>query len=326
MAEEAEANSFLKYAAWLLAGAGALIQGAGYFVYLKGLFATPFYALIVCAVGYLLLLSICVERFKYKRKRIVSPLDRSGQKEFVYNLAHRVAAIIIAILATIALALLAFKIFSARRPEVLTRDEHEGQYKVLSPALSAIEIMDAHWQGETRATPKGTHNSIPFAEIVSANADMNNIDLSTVCALRFDLKVRPSASWAQLDEIRVHVQSFQPLPEYTAETLTQAFRPLTIYYAEIDNPSNSHTDTYRASYYFPKGEKHQLGVLQLEPNKPEPFLLIISAKTPGIYKISCDLLIRTESSAEKIEIEKSAEYLFDGNSSTEREKSSEGGK
>jgi hypothetical protein len=73
--------------------------------------------------------------------------------------------------------------------------------------------------------------------------------------------------------------------------------------SEIDDPSRS-KENYFEVRLIKKGKVENMsfvsGSIYLKKNEPEPIIIRINAKTPGVYTFSCMILARYEDTKEQI--------------------------
>jgi len=300
---------------------GAFVQVIGHLIYIRNIFDDPIYGFLATAIGYLLILIISLERLlrriEIKSEVIVLPEGEPMKKrQYLYSLKHRVATFVVLLVATGAFILISFNLLigesTGRVAEApsLVQEEYQEEYKERKGAFSMVDVFQVHWTGGGAYAIVGEDRIYPLAYIINPASDDVSVFLGTACALAFDLQARERLPWVRIDEIRIVVLSYRPLPEYKP-MLPLPFQEAHVYYVEIDDPRVSRSNVFRARYYFERGKKQKIGTLRLEKGKPETIVLRINAKTPGIYTFACELLLSYKDTKEKITIVKSAEFLFD---------------
>lgn len=183
----------------------------------------------------------------------------------------------------------------------IVADQSYDDYKAQSPAFSLITINEINWIGNNCFVTFADNSTIPAARIIDPNKDKIS-DLTEACALRFDIEPKRTNT-VNIDGIIVKVESYSPLPENLSLETSRRYEEADIYYAEIDDPWQDEGNYFKTELV--KNDKvvddsFILGDVYLKKDEPEPFIIRINAKTPGIYTFSCMILARYQNSKERI--------------------------
>ncbi len=176
-------------------------------------------------------------------------------------------------------------------------------YKARTPAFSLIEVFNPKWVGNAGFACFADSSTIPFAKII--NPDITNVsDLTEACAIEFYIEPRRT-SVVNIDDIIIEVYSFNPMPPNMSLESTLASTPANVFYAEIDNPILSQKNCFEANPIIDGKVINNgfiLNNIYLKEDNPEPFIIRVNARTPGIYTFSCIILARYEDDKERIMI------------------------
>jgi hypothetical protein len=137
----------------------------------------------------------------------------------------------------------------------------------------------------------------------------------TGCAIQFNLQVSDTRRIAQVDEIRVKVHEYRAIPEYKKQDMYGAARKTIVCYVEIDDPRKGRNTFPAKQIYKDKGDLETESFLftkvDLEKDKPETFFVKVNALTPGIYKLSFEVVLVTQDKKETVQVGEVKEFLFD---------------
>lgn len=180
-------------------------------------------------------------------------------------------------------------------------DKSFDDYEARSPAFSLITINNINWIGNTWFAKLADNDTYPVARLIDTGADKIS-DLTEACALRFDIAPKRT-NIVNIDGIIIKVESYQPLPQNLSLETSRKYEEADVYYVEIDDPMRK-----KGSYFESKLVENDTvvddcfisGSVYLKRDEPEPFIIRINAKTPGIYAFSCMILVRYENDKERV--------------------------
>ena len=173
-----------------------------------------------------------------------------------------------------------------------------------------VRINKVNWTGGGAFAEIGD-KGYPLAYIEdTAHLEEMSRFWGTGCALKFEAEPRSDIERVTIDDVKVFVSNYKPLPKYQS-MLPAPFQDENILYIEIDNPANSRTNSFSAIKRINKGKIEDIGVMYLEKSKPETFVIRINAKKPGIYTIECQMLVRYKNQSQVVTLNNPAEWLFD---------------
>ena len=296
-----------------------LAQAIGYAIIIQKVLQDPIYVLVGSVLGYLVVLVVCLERLLRKEEaESAKILSSRGEPmrtvRYIYGMKQRVFSVALLLVATTFLVLISTNLLAQSEereaPDPLLAKEHKERVSV----FSLVNISHVNWTGGGAYAVTDDQRNFPFALIIDPGKDDLSFFSGTACALSFDVEVRQRVPWVRVDEIRVVVHSYQALPKYHSR-LPAPHEYAKVYYVEIDDPKVARNRIFKASYVFDKGQKKKIGTMRLKKEAQETFVVRINARSPGIYKFSCELLLSSSDSKEKVTIVRKAEFLFDGRSS-----------
>jgi hypothetical protein len=176
-----------------------------------------------------------------------------------------------------------------------------------SPARAApfVDVYRAKW----RFTGAGVHTEDGHSYHRARRMPKDPcVYYDDACLLAFDLESKPDLPWVKVEEVKVVVTEYKPMTRYRTMAVWPSYRA-NLYYVEIDHPTASRTNVFLARYYEqgkPIGEwgfQHERSrpvpdvFVRLERGKPEAFLLRLSARTPGIYTLFCEVTVSSRDKA-----------------------------
>jgi hypothetical protein len=139
--------------------------------------------------------------------------------------------------------------------------------------------------------------------------------------LAFDLESKPDLPWVKIEEVKVIVTEYKPMPR-SRRTASESSHRANFYSAVVDHPTAAGTNVFLARYYEqrkpfdkldlqPEPSWHVRDVfVRLEKGKPEAFLLRISAKTPGIYTLFCEVTVSSRDTVSSQRVGKPQTVFF----------------
>jgi hypothetical protein len=196
---------------------------------------------------------------------------------------------------------------SFNKPAVLQLDTSKNSH-----LNSLVRINRINWIGGG-AYASVANKQYSFSSIIDTTQLQRMSSLSgTACALEFELETRSDIDdRVTIDSLEILVLNYKPLPQYEL-TVPAPFAEKNVLYVEIDNPQMSKTNNYSVLQKITtQGKIDDFGIIYLEKNKPETFVIRINAKTPGIYKIKCQVIVRNKKNSQTISLNKPMEWLFD---------------
>ncbi len=300
---------------------GVLFQLFGYISFIISNSHDPLYFFIFIVIGYFLFLIVCLTSLFSKKKARLSILYPRGDPINKTNPKYKDKQRLF-ILAIIFLATVLFLIFSTTMLSKAVDRTYEmpiSAYKNYQEKRYILKLADAfnvEWLESGKKVVITTENeyggNYKYISLVTIE-DFKSIDLNVLyhgdCALIFNLEPRARLSWIYVDYICVKVLAYKSLPDYKLlEPPYAGLQEAHVYYIEVDKPQSigNKNNIFQAKY-----SKKTLGKVILRKGKPETFILRINAKTPGIYKLSCEILVSSKSTKEKIVLTKPVEFLFD---------------
>ncbi len=294
---------------------GISIQIIGFIAFFKDIISNPIYSLTILLVGYLLVFYYFLNKLKKKTTKTLSIMDsmsnRIEKKSYTYSKKQRLNSLIILIILTIITISLSFIVVRANiNPKAESPMKQIEKYKNRTANFDFIKINSVNWIGGGAYAIVGEKN-YPFATIENtAHMERMSTFLGTACALQFEIETRSDVDIVTVDEVKVYVSDYQTLPIYKS-MLPLPFEDANILYIEIDNPANSRTKSFTATKRVDKGKLQDIGVMYLKKGKPETFVVRINAKTPGIYKLSTQIVVRNKKDVQTITLNEPAYWLFD---------------
>lgn len=167
----------------------------------------------------------------------------------------------------------------------------------------ALALLDGEWVYQGRGA-RWTGREIRFATITSGFEGLTDF-VGTSCAISCDITPRLRHAWVKVDEIRVRVNSYEPLRPYELD-LPLPYEEAHVFYVEI----HAERRTYRADYYL-DGQRRDVGFVRLFRRHPETIVLRINAPTPGIYNFDVELVCSTRDRRTIIPLAQNQQFLFD---------------
>lgn len=293
---------------------GCVFQIVSFVPGFRNIIGNPVYSLVILLLGYIIVLYWCLLRiYKIKKPRKMKKQSKKVSFTLVQYFQRPKGLIFIMIVTTVLTISVGFTIVrNSRNPIAKSANLKAEEMQNRITEFDFIQINKVNWiGGGALALALDSDRNFPLAYIISKDQLKKMSTLTgTACALEFEAEARSDIDRATIDNIEVLVSNYRPLPKYKS-MIPAPFDEVNFIYVEIDNPSIGKTNEFIAKKKVIKGEVSEIGILYLEPKKPETFVIRVNARIPGIYTIECQLTVRYKKQIQKIPLNKPEEWLFD---------------
>lgn len=184
------------------------------------------------------------------------------------------------------------------------------EYQVTPPALSLATVPKSGWIFGGAKAIMSDGNIVPLAAI----SGPSDVFAGKDCVLNVRIAARSNAGKVVLDSIRVTVLDYKPVPKYKA-VLPAVINKSTNFYVAIDALDGAVSKSFDATMFVEGDVKtrklDRYWNFGISPDNPEPIVVHVDAKRPGLYKFKIDCLLSNTSNKQAIEVATPQTWLFD---------------
>ncbi|MCX5890387.1 MAG: hypothetical protein NTY36_13185 [Deltaproteobacteria bacterium] len=291
---------------------------AGIIAFLRYYEDQPFYVIlctiITCIIVLIFGISAFLKRKKPKQESNSSlKIDSLAKgKRFFYSPRTRIAIVMMIVISIGTSFTIIYKsIYRKNLNGVMVFDKVYSLYKprLITPFITVDNMI---WLGKIDHAIVNGKDIIPYAKIIYPPKDRIDVIYGDACAISLQIGAVNIADKdsVTIDYIVIKVISYITLPPYELRRYKPA-REIPFYYVELDAPNISKTNLFKAQYYISNKERKDFGSYLIKMGNPEELGIRINAKTPGIYRFQCEILLSHKGNRQKITLPGVYEFLFD---------------